>query len=240
MCVIFFAYRQDAGFPLILIANRDEFYERPTTAAARWDDDPRIFAGRDLVLGGTWLGYSDGGRFAAVTNFRDPAAPRGDLSRGRLTADFLAGEGTISEFAAAAERDAERYSGFNLLIGEFAEGKSEIRYLSNRGGGSRILEAGIYGLSNAHLNTPWPKVARGKGIFTSILAEDADNERFFELLGDERKASDDELPSTGLPLEQERALSSIFIATPSYGTRCSSILRVDRDHAFSLTERVIV
>lgn len=240
MCVVFFAYRQTAEFPLILIANRDEFYERPTLAAARWDDDPQVFAGRDLVLGGTWLGYSDRGRFAAVTNYREPGAPRGDLSRGRLTADFLAGERTIEEFVAAAERDADRYSGFNLLIGEFAGERSELRYLSNRGGGSRVLDSGIYGLSNAHLDTPWPKVARGKGIFSSILREGADDERFFELLCDEEKAPDDELPSTGLSMERERALSSIFIATPIYGTRCSSILKIDREHYFTLTERVFV
>jgi len=238
MCVIFIAWQMRADQPLILIANRDEFYDRPTAAATRWYDSPTITAGRDLVRGGTWLGITDSGRFAAVTNYRDPSAPTGRRSRGDLVRDFLGGSMSSAEFLAAVDRDSHEFSGFNLLVGE---SPGALWYYSNRERRPRKLLPGIYGLSNHLLDTPWPKVRRGKTVFAALVADHltkADN--YFELLGDKTLAPDDELPETGIGYEREKLLSSIFIETPIYGTRSSTIVTTDRTGRLSLTERTFV
>jgi uncharacterized protein with NRDE domain len=240
MCVIYLAINQLDDFPLILLANRDEYYDRPTAPAAWWDDAPDIFAGRDLVAGGTWLGINNSGRFAAVTNYRDPNAAIGKKSRGHLVSDFLGSTIPNEEYLENVRDDASAYSGFNLLTGE-VRGLIEIFYYSNRGGEIRRLESGVYGLSNNLLDVPWPKVQRGRERFRDLLKSPSlERDRFFELLKDESLAEDIELPDTGIGYEREKLLSGIFIRTPVYGTRSSSVLTMNSSFEIELEERVFV
>ncbi len=237
MCVIFFAHRIHPDHPLILIANRDEFYDRPTAPASRWTDKPSILAGRDLVHGGTWLGVTDEGRFAAVTNYRQPSAPKGNLSRGALVSGFLDSTEGPEEYLRELSRRSDGFSGFNLLVGD----RNEAGYFSNREGVVRILEPGIYGLSNHLLDTPWPKVRRGKARFASAISgAEIITDNLFSILGDKSLAPDEELPDTGVGYEREKLLSAIFIETPIYGTRSSTVVIADRDFNLSLDERTFV
>lgn len=239
MCVIFFAFQARAEFPLVLAANRDEFYDRPTERARFWPDFPYIFAGRDLVGGGTWLGVTKNGRFAAVTNYRDPLAPKGTRTRGGLVADFLKGNEPAALYLERIESEKDEFSGFNLLVGEINSRTRELFYFSNRGGPVRRLESGIYGLSNHLLDTPWRKIEKGKAGFSELLGRRVfSKEPFFELLKDEATAAEHELPDTGVGPELEKMLSAIFIKTPVYGTRSSSVLTIDRNFGFDLEERV--
>jgi uncharacterized protein with NRDE domain len=241
MCVIFLACDVHPKHPLIVLANRDEFYNRPTAAAGRWDDHPHVTAGRDLVAGGTWLGVTDGGKFAAVTNYRDPNSLTGTLSRGRLVADFLIGDEAAETYIDRVAENEFRYSGFNLLVGEIAGGKSELFYFSNRGGRVEKLEPGIYGLSNHLLNTAWPKVSTGIQRFTKIVEQpDISKADCFALLADATIAEDADLPDTGVGLTRERVLSSIFIRTPGYGTRSSTVVLFGKNSGFEFEEKVFV
>lgn len=241
MCVIYFAFDTHPEHPLILLANRDEFYDRPSQPAHYWEDEPEIYAGRDLVGGGTWLGVTRSGRFAAVTNYRDPAAPTGLRSRGEMVSNFLKSNRTAVEYLQSLQRDSADYSGFNLLVGQISSDVREICYFSNRGGDIKSLTPGIYGLSNHLLDTPWPKVARGKFRFEQLLeSEKVTPESFFDLLTDQYLANDVDLPSTGVPFEIEKAISAIFIKTPGYGTRCSTVLTFDNSFEWDLEERVFV
>lgn len=241
MCVIYFAYRHHSDYPLILAANRDEFYARPTQAARYWDDFPFIFAGRDLVAGGTWLGVTRSGRFAAVTNYRDMQALPGEQSRGDLVADFLKMEEPADEYMEEVRSREDKYSGFNLLVGEINADRNEMFYFSNRGEDVRKLDAGIYALSNHLLDTPWPKVASGRMRFSELISgDDILKPKLFELLADESVAEDDELPDTGIGYEREKLLSAIFIKTPIYGTRSSTFLTIDENFSFDLDEKVFV
>lgn len=235
MCSIFFALDAHPKYRLILAANRDEFYERPTAAAQFWVDAPHILGGRDLVHGGTWLGVTKTGRFAAVTNYRDPLAPLGNLSRGNLVGNFLRGEHSVRNYLENIERERKNYSGFNLLAGEI---ESEIGYFSNRASGVKILASGVYGLSNHLLDTPWQKVRRGKIALQELLKkEDFSSENLFAILRDAEIAADENLPETGIGLERERVLSAIFIETPVYGTRCSTVLLAGRTGEIFFAER---
>lgn len=241
MCVIFFAVNMRQELPFVLLANRDEFYGRPSGAAAYWDDFPGIYGGRDLQGGGTWLGVTDSGRFAAVTNYRDPTAPTGTRSRGALVADFLKGDQSACQFLESTHSRQEDYSGFNLLVGEFTHDQAEIHYYSNRGARPRRLEPGIYGLSNHLLDTPWPKVVKGRSRFAELIRSgETSNENLFEVLADESLAADQDLPSTGVPYQIEKAISAIFIKTPDYGTRCSTVLRFCPNFEWKFEERVFV
>lgn len=238
MCVIFFAYRKHPRYPLILLANRDEFYERPTTRAAVWADHPEIYAGRDLVHGGTWLGITKTGRFAAVTNYRDPAAPTGKHSRGDLVGDFLKSRVSVADYLAEISARAADFSGFNLLVGEINSKTQTVGYYSNRQHEIKILEPGIYGLSNHLLDTPWRKVEKGKAALTKLVENDGfEKEKFLEILGDKTLAEDPDLPDTGIGFEREKLLSAIFIETPVYGTRSSSLVTIDKNFEISLDER---
>ena len=238
MCVIFFANQVHPKHPLIVLANRDESYDRPTAPAGRWNDYPNIFAGRDLVANGTWLGAADGGHFAAVTNYREPKPSTGELSRGELVADFLKGELSLDRYLETVESESHRYSGFNLILGTAGR---QLFYLSNRDGGVRSLEPGIYGLSNHLLNTAWPKVSTGLARFEQVVSKDLiDRNECFELLTDETLAADSDLPDTGVGLERERVLSSIYVRTPLYGTRSSTVVLFDTDGEFYFEERVFV
>ena len=240
MCVIYLAFDSHPDYPLVLLANRDEFYERPSSAAEYWKDHPEIFAGRDLVAGGTWLGITKGGRVAAVTNYREPSASPGTHSCGELVADFLKGSASAAEYMARVEQRATYYSGFNLIVGEINHDRRELFYFSNRSTGVRELRAGLYGLSNHLLDTPWPKVAIGKDRLHTSLDRTLDKELLFDLLADESLAEDDLLPDSGIGYEKEKALSAIFIKTPIYGTRCSTVVTFSKSLVPSLEERVFV
>lgn len=240
MCVIYLAFEQRPDHPLVLLANRDEFYERPSAAADYWDDSPKVYGGRDLRSGGTWLGVTKEGRFSAVTNYRDPDATPGKLSRGNLVADFLRSGQTAKEYMADVETRRNEYSGFNLLAGEIGK-RRELFYYSNRAEGVRQLPAGIYALSNHLLDTPWPKVAKGKSRFAELVRSgEMSNGSCFDILSDGALADDEDLPSTGIPYEMEKALSAIFIQTPGYGTRCSTVLRFEKNLEWKFEERVFV
>lgn len=239
--MIVFAYGVSAEYPLILAANRDEFYERPTQAASFWTDEPDIYAGRDLQGGGTWLGVTRGGRFAAVTNYRDPTAPAGTRSRGELVAAFLRTGDPPQEYLDALVRRAGDFSGFNLIVGEMNSASQQVGYYSNRGTAPLLLTPGIYGLSNHLLDTPWPKVTAGKNALRSLLAAPSfDRERIFDILADRTLAADGDLPSTGVSFEVEKAISAIFIDRPGYGTRCSTVLTFDNEMTWELDERTWV
>lgn len=241
MCVVYFAYNVHPDHPLILLANRDEFYNRPTMPAHRWEDHPGIFAGRDLVSGGTWLGVTRGGRVAAVTNYREPGVPKGELSRGDLVADFLKTDASAADYLSDLEPRIDRYSGFNLLVGEIGPVKNELYYFSNRASGVQKLTPGVYGLSNHLLDTPWPKVLRGTEQFSRFVhLPELEKEALFDLLADHSVAEDDELPETGVGYEIEKALSAIFIETPDYGTRCSTVVTFTNGGEPFLEERVFV
>jgi len=241
MCVIYLAFDQHPEHPLIVLANRDEYFNRPSQSAAYWDDLPYIYGGRDLVGGGTWLGVTKSGRFAAVTNYRDPSAAIGSRSRGGLVADFLKSEFSAKHYLEQVKIASNEYSGFNLLAGEISRDRREIFYFSNRGPDVQKLSPGIYGLSNHLLDTPWPKVAKGKAQFTNLLSSSKlPLEGFFEILSDESRAADKDLPSTGLPYEAEKAISAVFIKTPGYGTRCSTVLTFDNNFDWNFEERVFV
>ncbi|WP_034297320.1 NRDE family protein [Herbaspirillum sp. RV1423] len=227
MCLIIFAWKVIPGMPLIAAANRDEFYQRPASAAGWWEDRPDIYAGRDLQAGGTWLGVTREGRFAALTNVRAPSEKRPDApTRGKLVSDYLAGDFTPQQYVEHIRADAGQYNGFNLIAGD----RDTLLWYSNKGDedprNGQPLGYGVYGLSNALLDTPWPKVTRAKAQFASLLCQGAPEETFFELLSDSTRANDCRLPSTGVSLELERVLSSIFICSPDYGTRASTVVRV--------------
>lgn len=229
MCVIFLAFKKHPDYPLVLLANRDEFYERPTAPAGNWTDFPNILAGRDLARGGTWLGVTGAGRFAAVTNYRQPSAPKGEISRGNLVGDFLKTDTGGRIYLREIERRKEKFSPFNLLVGEINRDRQEIFYYSNRAEIVRKLSKGIYGLSNHLLDTPWRKTVRGKSALEKILEKgEVREENLFEILADRSFAEDEELPDTGVGIELEKILSPIFIETSVYGTRSSTILLIKK------------
>jgi len=239
MCLIVFAWRVIPGMPLVAAANRDEFFERPAAPAGWWQDHPDVYAGRDLHAGGTWIGITRDGRFAAITNVRAPAEKRPDApTRGRIVADFLAGHSAPADYLDDLARDADRYNGFNLLLGD----ADAMYWYSNRSDDPRNgkpLEPGVYGLSNAALDTPWPKVVRTKAQFASLLCQGAPKEAYFEMLTDTTVASDCRLPDTGVGLEWERRLSPVFIDSPGYGTRSSTVVQLFQPNTALLFEQVV-
>lgn len=231
MCLIVVGWHAHADFPLLVAANRDEFHARPTAPAARWPEAPQVIGGRDLEAGGTWLGITDSGRFAALTNVREPGMPSGQHSRGQLTRNFLLADMPAADYAASIASEA--YAGFNLLL---ADGNSML-YCSNREGTPRLLPPGIYGLSNHRLDSPWPKLQAARQKFTAALPDLPDEGAFFDLLADRSIVADAALPRTGVPLERERLLSAIFVQSASYGTRASTVAWQRADGAIRLRER---
>jgi len=236
MCLILFAYKVHPAYPLILAANRDEFYERPSTPADFWSRHPQVLAGIDLKEKGTWLGVTKGGKFAAITNYRDPASwKEAAPSRGGLVSGYLTGSLPAETYLKRLSARAARYNGFNLLLGD----TRDIFVYSNRGSLQKITP-GIYGLSNRLLDTPWPKVRRGKKLLKAALDKKGAEleEALFGLLADRRVPPDDQLPETGVNLEWERMLSPMFIASPVYGTRSSTILLIGRNKRIKFMEKV--
>jgi uncharacterized protein with NRDE domain len=239
MCLIVLAWQVVPGMPLLAAANRDEFYERPAQAAHWWEDAPDICAGRDLQAGGSWLGITRGGRFAAVTNVRAPLEKRDEAeSRGALVAAFLRSRAAPQAFIDELATHAGRYNPFNLLVGD----RESLVWYSNARepgpGNGQPLAPGVYGLSNAQLDTPWPKLVHSKAQFSSLLCQGAPEEAYFEMLADTTQVCDERLPQTGVSLEWERLLSAVCIESPTYGTRVSSIVRLPATVEPRLIERL--
>lgn len=236
MCVLFVARDVHPHYPLIIASNRDEAHARPTAAAAFWDDAPHVLAGRDLKAGGTWSGITTGGRWAALTNIRAPEWMHAEFprSRGALVADFLRSDAAPADYAGVTTAERVEYSGFNLLVGT----RDELYYSSSRIATPRRLGAGFFGLSNGALDDPWPKVARGGQAFQQWVEDDGlGEEALFALMRDETRAPDDLLPRTGVGVEKERFLSPLFIISPTYGTRATTLLTVRDDGMARLVER---
>lgn len=236
MCLIVFLYNTHPRYRLILGANRDEYRSRQTASAGYWPDAPGVLAGRDLEAGGTWLGLSTDGRFAAVTNYRDPRQMTGSFpSRGRLVADFLTGnEVSIAEFHSRLTGESNRYDGFNLLFGD----RDSLHYHTNRGGSSGPVSPGIHALSNHLLDSRWPKSIRARERLAELSTTDEiDQESFFHFLNDSASFADGQLPDTGIGLERERLLSPIFITGTEYGTRSTTLLLIEHTGLVTFRER---
>ena len=226
MCLVLVVWRMHPKYPCLVAANRDEFHARPTARAEWWPDHPQILAGRDLEAGGTWLGVTRTGRFAALTNYRDPEQRRAAApSRGGLVTSMLQSGASVAEGLGYLRAVGANYNGFNLI---FSDGERLGIYESVRGTG-RELGPGIYGLSNHLLDTPWPKVQNAKTRLEAALLGLTDTAPLLDLLRDDRPASDAQLPRTGVSLEWERLLSSAFVRAADYGTRCSTIIRIERE-----------
>jgi uncharacterized protein with NRDE domain len=222
-------------YSVVFGGNRDEFYSRPTAEAATWDEAPHVLGGRDRKAGGTWMGVTRSGHWAVVTNVRDPEA-RDDRapSRGQLAAQYLIDEPDPKAYRASVRADADRYNGFNLLIGT----PTTLHYVSNRPPRAHAVSPGLHGLSNAHLDSDWPKVARAKSKLHSLLKQDSlDPNNVLDLLHDRRRAPAEALPDTGVGPEVEQFLSPIFIDGEEYGTRASTVLLIDEAGEVTFAER---
>ena len=224
MCLILITWGGHPTRRCVVAANRDEFHSRATAPAHWWTDNPQILAGRDLEAGGTWLGVTRMGRFAALTNFRGASPKRADAkSRGLLVSDFLRSETSVAKELTRLTHVAMEYNGFNLMISD----GSSLGIFESITGAGRELGPGTYGLSNHLLDTPWPKVETAKSRMLAALDGDADASTLLPLLRDPIPAPDEMLPNTGVGLEWERMLSSAFILGEEYGTRCSTVLMMD-------------
>lgn len=236
MCLIFLSLNAHPDYKLIIAGNRDEFYQRQTSPAHFWDDHPDLLAGRDLEAGGTWMGITKQGKISLVTNYRDLYNLKTDApSRGHLVTNYLLNGDKPGDYLNTLTETGSVYNGFNLIAGY----PDELHYYSNYKDDFEKIPDGMHGLSNHLLNTPWPKVERGLTKFRSIIqGRKLDIPELFDVLYDERLASDDQLPDTGIGLERERMLSPMFIKSPGYGSRSSTIITVDRNNAVLFSERV--
>ncbi|MFD1451974.1 NRDE family protein [Oceanobacillus sojae] len=236
MCLITFAYHAHPKYKLILLSNRDEFYNRPTLPARFWKDKPDILGGRDLLQLGTWLAVSKQGKFAAVTNYRDPELPEAKtFSRGELPVDFLLQNIDGKMFLDQLSKNRHNYAGYNILFGD----KDKLYQYNNVYNQGSEIKAGVYGLSNDTLNTPWPKVERSKSELSDYIQSHTvvQTEDLLHSLKNNTQAEDIFLPQTGIRKDLEKALSSIFIETPGYGTRASTILLIDHHKHVTFIEK---
>lgn len=234
MCLIVLAWKARADLPLVVAANRDEWRDRPTQPAHWWPEHPDLLAGRDLQAGGTWMGVTRAGRFAAVTNFRDPGDKRSSArSRGNLVTEYLAGGDSPRDFLAALVARAGEFNGFNLIVGD----RASLCYFSSREAEARAIEPGIHGLSNHLLDEPWPKVVRARTAMQQALRESDPAPRLFAALADPAGAADGELPDTGVGIAWERRLASPLITGADYGTRSSTVLTATNEGALRFEER---
>lgn len=236
MCLITFAYRSHPEYSLILLANRDEFYQRPTRAMNFWQEDPNILAGQDLEQGGTWLGLNKAGKFTTVTNYRNGRERRDGLrSRGHLTRDYLTGDTNATEYLATLTAEQQRYGAFNLLLGD----QQGLHYLSNRSNAQpQRLGAGVYGLSNALLDSPWPKLQKVKqGLKAALHASELSTQSLIDIMLDPTEADTHQLPDTGISAAWEKSLSACFIRIPEYGTRATTLLMQKPDGSTYIREQ---
>lgn len=233
MCLIVAAWHAHPDYPLVVAANRDEHFSRPTAAAHWWEDEPKILAGRDLTAMGTWLGTTRDGRFAALTNYRNPALQRAHgPSRGTLVRDALAGIAQTRAVLGHVASEARHYTDFNLFV---SDGR-RLGIHESAAARTRLLDPGVYALSNHLLDTPWPKVELARERFEAVLADSMSEEAFLALLRDDQPAAEDRLPATGISPEWERLLSPVFVRAPGYGTRSSTVLWMRRDGVARLRE----
>lgn len=232
MCLVFIAKNQHKDYPLIIAANRDEFYQRESLAMHPWQS-PAILAGKDCLAGGTWLGLTAQGRFAIITNYREVPATLGKISRGQLVTDFLQAKNSADDFY--QQLHGENYAGFNLVIGDLYQ--QDLWHFSNRHHDITAINDGVHGLSNALLNTPWPKVMDAKPVIHALCQQTFSAEHWFALLADRQQASDARLPQTGIERATERLLSSRFIHSQTYGTRCSTLITVNHQQQIHIIER---
>lgn len=235
MCIVLLSHDHTPGYQLILAANRDEFCSRPTAPLNWWEDNTAILAGRDLQDGGTWLGVTREGKYGVLTNYREfPRVEKSFSSRGEILVNYFGSSQSPGRFIEDLQKSSVEYRGFNLLIGE---GRT-LYYYSNRNKGYGKVEPGVHGLSNHLLNSPWPKVVRGKELFGKVVGgADPRMDDLFELLGDTRQPGDHELPDTGVGRTWERMLAPIFISSEDYGTRSSALLTITDDGIITLRER---
>ncbi|WP_332651411.1 NRDE family protein [Lysinibacillus sp. 54212] len=234
MCILVFQYNSHPKYKLIVAANRDEFYHRPTAPAHFWEEEPHILAGKDLQKGGTWLGVNKDGRFVAITNYRDPKlALYGEYSRGNIATRFLKSNQSSKEFIEELINNKHKYGPFNILA---FDGQSLLHY-NNYFKESSFIQEGVHCLCNATINTPWPKVTTLTQNFKTLMKyPNFEQKQLFQLMLNRTMAQDDLLPSTGVPLELERELSPIFVRREGYGTRCSTVVLID-DEKIQFTER---
>ncbi len=238
MCVILFALRQNKRYPFIVAANRDEYYNRPTIAADYWPDLPEVIAGRDKQAGGTWLGLGRRGRFAAITNHYEPGRHNPRLqSRGDLVTGFLITDESLDEYSRKLDHSQESYNGYGLIFGSFAH----LRYQTNRDSQIVNITEGVHGLSNHFLNTPWPRVEKGKRKLLEITqSEDQlEVEQLFHILleSDASSADHSEKSTSDILHAIDPAQMPIFIRLKDYGTRSSSVVLVDCDGTVTFEER---
>tara|TARA_R110000868_G_scaffold259361_5_gene517252 strand:+ start:493 stop:1266 length:774 start_codon:yes stop_codon:yes gene_type:complete len=237
MCLITFAFKAHPTYKLILAANRDEFYARPTQKAQFWVDEkhPEILAGKDLEANGTWMGVNKSGKWGALTNYRDPSWVReSPPSRGELVLDFLKNKKLPENHLHQVKENGSTYNGFNLLLGN----SERLFHFSNINNSITEINPGIHGVSNALINTSWPKLNQAKEDLAKVIADpNFKNEELFQLLKNEHKPPEDQLPNTGIPVEWEKAISSVFIKTENYGTRCSTLLLIDNNNEATFIER---
>ena len=239
MCLIIFAFQTHPRYKLILAANRDEYYHRPTAPAGWWKEARFLLAGKDLEAGGTWMGITKKGKLAALTNYRGtPSHKKNAPSRGALVTQYLLSNISSREYLEELRAKRSEYSGFNLILGDM----DQLCYYSNRQNKILHVPPGVHGLSNDSLDTPWPKVVKGKQILEQqVLSQpEISLASIFSLLEDTEMAPDHQLPDTGVGIEYERTLSPIFIKSPQYGTRSSTVLLVDKDNRVTFAERGFV
>ncbi|MGJ9459236.1 NRDE family protein [Oceanobacillus sp. CF4.6] len=236
MCLINFQLHDHSNYKLVIAANRDEFYERPTEQAHYWKDNPEILAGRDLLLMGTWLGITKSGRFAALTNYRDPKMEeKRKSSRGEIVTDYLQSNKTSEEFLNGLSKNRENYAGFNVIVGD----ADQLFYYNNIQDKYSRISHGTHALSNHFLNTPWPKVTKGRSMLNDYLQQNrtVHIENLFDIVSNAEEVDDTDLPETGVGMELERKLSPLFIRTPDYGTRSSTVVLIDHNNHVTFAER---
>lgn len=232
MCLIAFSWKQHPDYQLIMLANRDEFYNRPTEVAHIWKGENKIVAGKDVQAGGTWMGINKHGKFAAITNYRDLKNIKYEApSRGKLTLEFLEGDISARAYVHQLTPESGKYNGFNLLVAD----PHELWYLSNISGKASALQPGLYGLSNHLLDTPWPKVVKAKKILTDF--DQLTESQLLQAFGNRELAPDNDLPDTGVGQSLERKLSALFIHFEKYGTRCTTLVTMDYQGQVKFRER---
>ena len=234
MCILFVAVNQHKDYPLIIAANRDEFFKRETAESHLWNSGHGIIAGKDLQAGGTWMGINQQGYLASLTNVRDPKRVCTDaITRGELVTHYL--QKPVENYQQILSTSKDNYNGYNLLFGKW----NELTVYNNHLDQIQQLTSGYYGLSNASLNSPWPKINKGVGKLEEYCQDghDINPEVLFSLLLDKSLAADEDLPQTGIPIDWERRLSSIFILGEEYGTRSSTVLKVDNQQNVTWFER---
>jgi uncharacterized protein with NRDE domain len=235
MCLIVLAYKYHPDYKLILGANRDEFYDRPADAAHQWKDNPSLLAGKDLKEGGTWCGITTDGKIAAITNYRNmKSIKKNAVSRGKIVTGYLLGNYSPEQFAGELIETAEQYNGYSLVFGN----KSDLYFFSNQTKKLEEIQPGIHGLSNHLIDTPWFNVTCGKNLLKNAINNHSDfTGKLFEMLNDKTLAPDSDLPDTGLPVETEKKISSIFVENKNYGTRSSTVILIDKDNRVTFIEK---